>query len=162
MKKTLSIILTTVIAFTSLIPFTVFAADDTEDDVYYTQEEFELLEHTYATYAQTKATGLIIGKDFGIAKSGNKLVIKGFTKGSSKVKKCGFSKVIIQRKKASETSWSNYKTYEDLYSESNYYRLNKSVAVTSGYQYRVKATHYAKQSLFSTQKIDLTTGYLTF
>lgn len=162
MKKALSIILSAVIAFTYLIPFTVFAANGTEDDVYYTQEEFELLEHTYATYSQSRATGLITSKNLGIGKSGTNLIISGYTQGSSEVKKCGFTKVIIQRKKSSETSWSDYKTYEDLYSESNYYKLSKSVTVTSGYQYRVTATHYAKKSVLSTQKIDATTGSLSF
>ena len=99
---------------------------------------------------------------FSIRKNGTSLILYGITKGNNEVKKCGFTKVIIQRKKSSENSWSNYKTYNDLFSESNSYTLNKSVAVEKGYQYRAKATHYAKKSLLSTQKIDSTTGSLTF
>ena len=74
-------------------------------------------------------------------KDATTLIIKGYTYGNNEVKKCGFTKVIIQRKKSSENSWSNYKTYNDLFSESNSYTLNKSVAVEKGYQYRAKATH---------------------
>lgn len=96
------------------------------------------------------------------SKDATTLIIKGYTYGNSEVKKCGFTKIIIQRKKSSESSWSNYKTYNDLFSESNKYKLSKSVAVEKGYQYRAKATHYAKKSLLSTQKIDSTTGSLTF
>lgn len=162
MKKILSIILSVVIVLTCLVPSTAFADNSPEDNVFYTQEEFELFEHTYATYSSTRATGLITDKNLGIGKNGTNLIISGYTQGKSVVKKCGFTKVVIQRKKSSSTSWSNYKTYEDLYSESNYYQLSKSVVVASGYQYRVTAIHYAKQSLFSTQKIEATTSYLQF
>lgn len=99
---------------------------------------------------------------FRISKKGTSLILYGITQGNSEVVKCGFTKVVIQRKKSSSTSWSNYKTYNDLFSESNNYTLNKSVAVEKGYQYRVTATHYAKKSLLSTQKIEVTTGSLTF
>lgn len=88
--------------------------------------------------------------------------ISGYTQGSDEVIKCGFTKVVIQRRASTSASWSNYKTLNDLYSSSDYYRLSKSIPVNYGYQYRVTATHYAKKSLLSTQKIDSTTGYLTF
>lgn len=162
MKKYISIFLTIFMIFTCFSPITAFASDVTEDDAYFTQEEFESLEHTYAIGITPYATGLITDNNLGIAKDGTKLKITGLTKGSSEVVKCGFTKVVVQRKKSSESSWSNYKTYKDLYSESTKYNLSKSLTVDKGYQYRVTATHYAKKSLFSTQKIDSTTGYLTF
>lgn len=162
MKKYLSIILSAVIAITCLIPFTAFAEDNTEYDAEFTQAEFESLEHVYAVSIQPYSSGLITSHRLGIAKNSNNLVISGFTQGNDEVIKCGFTKVVIQRKASSSASWSNYKTFNDLYSESTYYKLSKSVPVESGYQYRVTATHYAKKSLFSTQKIDATTGYLSF
>ena len=162
MKKYITLLFTFIILITSLIPFNAFAADGTEDDVYFTQEEFEALEHTYSENVNVYATGLIINKTIGIAKDGNKILITGYTQGSSEVQKVGFTEVVIQRKKASESKWSDYKSYKDLYSESDQYTFSKSVAVESGYQYRVTATHYAKKSLLSTQKIEATTGYLTF
>lgn len=162
MKKVFSVIIAFIMLSTCVIPFVAFAADSTEDDAVFTIEEFESLEHTYAESVQLYATGLITNHTLGIAKSGTKLLITGLTQGTSEVKKAGFTKVVIERKKASDSSWSKYKTYSDLYSDSFKYTLNKSVAVESGYQYRVTARHYAKKSLFSTQKIDATTGSLSF
>ncbi|MBQ6018626.1 MAG: hypothetical protein IJL26_00470 [Clostridia bacterium] len=40
--------------------------------------------------------------------------------------------------------------------------ISKSLTVTSGYQYRVTCTHYAKKSLLSTQKINNTSNTVTF
>lgn len=163
MKKIISILLTILMTVCCFSPYYAFAADSSKDDVSFTQEELELLEHTSAVGISQYSTGLISGCDIRIAKQGSTtLLISGYTHGSSEVVKCGFTKVVIQRKKSSENSWSNYKTYNDLFSKSNSYTLNKSVSVEKGYQYRVKATHYAKKSLLSTQKIDSTTGYSTF
>lgn len=162
MKKYISLFLAITMAIACFIPNTVFAADSTEDNSYFSQKEFESLEHTYAVEITPYSTGLIIDKNLGIAKDGTTLKITGLTKGSSEVVKCGFTKVVVQRKKSSESSWSNYKTYKDLYSDSTKYNLSKSLTVDKGYQYRVAATHYAKRSLLSTQKVDSTTGYLTF
>lgn len=163
MKKYISIFLAILMIITCSAPVTAFAADSTEDDVRFTQEELELLEQTNAVGISPYSTGLISRHDIRIAKQGSTiLLISGYTYGSSEVVKCGFTKVVVQRKTASANSWSNYKTYNDLYSESNRYNLSKSLTVEKGYQYRVTATHYAKKSLFSTQKIDSTTGYLTF
>lgn len=162
MKKFISLFLICVMSVICIIPSTALASDNETEDVYYSQEEFEQLEHVDAVYVETRATGLIVAKSLSIAKDENKLVIRGYTQGSSEVKKSGFTEIVVQRKKASESKWSNYKTYDDLYSDSNYYSLSKSLTVTTGYQYRVTATHYAKKSLLSTQKIEVTTGYLTF
>ncbi len=162
MKKYMSIFLAILIIITCFVPITAFASETTEDDVYFTQEEFDSLEHAYAVGVTPYATGLIIDKNLAIAKDGTTLRIKGLTKGNNEVVKCGFTKVVIQRKKSNESSWSNYKTYKDLYSDSSRYDLSKSLTVDKGYKYRITATHYAKKSLFSTQKIDSTTGYLSF
>ncbi len=162
MKKHLSIILSAIIVITCLVPFTAFAEDNTKYDAEFTQTEFESLEHVYAISVQPYSSGLITDYRLGIAKSGNNLQISGYTQGSDEVIKCGFTKVVIQRRTSTSASWSNYKTLNDLYSSSDYYRLSKSIPVNYGYQYRVTATHYAKKSLLSTQKIDSTTGYLTF
>jgi len=162
MKKYISLFLTLILLFSCFAPATTFAAGVDEDNKYFTQEEIEQFEDVDAVYIEARASGLITGKSLTIAKNGTKLLISGYTRGTSEVKKCGFTEVVVQRKKASESKWSNYKTYDDLYSDSNYYSLSKSLTVTTGYQYRVTATHYAKKSLLSTQKIEVTTGYLTF
>lgn len=91
-----------------------------------------------------------------IAKDGTKLVIRGYTQETSDVIKCGFTEVVLQRK-SQRIQMVNYKIYYDLYADSNYYSLSKSLTVTLGYP-----THYEKKSLFSTQKVEVATGYLSF
>lgn len=162
MKKYLSIIFSIFMVVCCLVPYTALASDNSEDDIIINETEFEKLQHTYAEYIETRATGLIVSKKLGIAKSGSSLMISGYTTGTSSVIKCGFTKVVIQQRKSSSDSWRTYKSYSDLYSDSNTYTLGKTISVTSGYQYRVTATHYAKQSLLSTQKIEATTPYLQF
>ena len=162
MRKIIAILLFSLVFVSTIMPTTTFAANNTDDNAYFTQEEFESDEHIYAVYPQTRATGLIIGKNLGISKSGTTLKITRYTTGSTDVVKCGFKEVVVQRRSSSSASWSDYKTYEDLYSESTRYNLSKSLTVATGYQYRVTAIHYAKKSLLSTQKIEVSTGYLTF
>lgn len=162
MKKYISIFLTALTVICCFTSYTALANDETDDNIIISEEEFNALEHIDATYIEARTTGLITDKKLGIAKSGNNLIISGYTKCLSSVEKCGFKTVTIQRKKSSETSWSTYKTYSSLYADSNTYTLGKSVTVPSGYQYRVTATHYAKKSLLSTQSIDATTGSLSF
>lgn len=162
MKKFLSILLSILMITCCLVPNYAFAADNSEYDSEFTQEEFESLEHVYAVGIQPYSSGLITSHTLGIAKSGSNLLITGSTSGSSSVIKCGFTKVVIQRRASSSASWSNYKTFNDLYADGSYYKLSKSVPVVSRYQYRVTATHYAKKSFISTERINSTTSYLTF
>lgn len=165
--KVISMVLSVVAMITCILPTTAFAANSNinTDDVIFTEAEFEALNPIYAEYEESskaRATGLIMKKNIGIAKSGSALLISGYTYGTSDVEKAGFKEVVIERRKNSSSSWSEYKVYEDLYSSSAKYTLSKSVTVPSGYQYRVTAIHYVKASLFSTQKIEVSTGYLSF
>lgn len=165
--KLVSIILSVIAMVTCILPTTVFAANDSvnTDDAFFTDAEFEALNPIYAEYEENlkvRATTLIEKKRLAIAKSGSALVISGYTYGTSDVEKVGFKEVVIERRKNSSSSWSEYKVYEDLYSSSSSYILKKSVTVPSGYQYRVTAIHYAKASLFSAQKAEAVSGYLSF
>ena len=108
------------------------------------------------------ATGLINLYSIGISKNGNTLIIAGQTVGATGVIKCGFTKVTIQRRKDSSSSWTDYKIYEDLYVDGGTYPLAKSYIVISGYEYRVTCTHYAKKNLLSVQKIDNTSNTIKF
>ncbi len=162
MKKLLSVFLTILMTICCLTPNYAFAASNSEFNAEFTQEEFEALEHVYAVSVQPYASGLIVKHTLGIAKSNGELLITGLTEGSSDVVRCGFTKVVIQRRTSSSASWSKYKEFSDLCNNSKYYKLSKRVPVESGYQYRVSATHYAKKSMLSTQKLDATTSYLQF
>ena len=166
-RKIVSIFLSVIAMLTCILPTTALAANNnvSADDANFTDAEFEALNPVYAEYQENnkiRAVELITRKNIGIAKSGSSLVISGYTYGNSDVEKAGFKEVVIERRKNSSSSWSEYKVYEDLYSSSSSYTLKKSVTVASGYQYRVTAIHYAKASLFSTQKIDAVSGYLSF
>lgn len=70
MKKYISIFLAILMIITCFAPVTVFAADSSKDDVYFTQEELELLEQTSAVGISPYSTGLISGHDIRIAKQG--------------------------------------------------------------------------------------------
>ena len=74
MKKIISIILIVIALLTCVIPTTALAANNTEDDIYFTQEEFQALNPIYAEYEENsnaRATGLIIRKNLAIAKNGH-------------------------------------------------------------------------------------------
>ncbi len=153
MKKLISIILTSIIAITCLAPFTAFAADSViEDNAKYDFTVIENDETTSIEGISLYSSNLIVRNNLSIKKDGTTLKITGLTEGSSYVVKCGFTKVVVQRKKSSETSWSNYKTYKDLYSDSTKYNLSKSLTVDKGYQYRVTATHCAKKIIIFNAK----------
>ena len=168
-RKVVSIFLSVIAMITCILPTTAFAAsnnvsvDNSNNAFYYSIEESE--EVAYASYeinSMARATGLITKNNLYITKNGTTLSIGGVTTCTSDIVKCGFKEVVIERRKNSSSSWSEYKVYEDLYSSSSSYTLKKSVTVPSGYQYRVTAIHYAKKSLLSTQKIEAVTGYLSF
>ena len=163
MKKLISIFLTVIAILACCAPATAFAADNKDSEAYFTQDEFNELENSDIENVEPYTTGLIAGKNLNVGKkNATTLQINAYTKGTDEVVKCGFTKVIVQRRASSSSSWSKYKPFKDLYSNSNYYTLTKSVTVEKGYQYRVVATHYAKKSLFSTQKIESTSSYISF
>lgn len=162
MKRFITILLFLCIVLCTASPVTASASNEAWVDADITIEEFEALEHVYSVYPETRATGLIIDHYFGIAKEGSTLIITGETECTSEVVKCGFKDIVIERRLNSSSSWSEYSTLGDLLTESTTCILSKRITVPSGYQYRVTATHYAKKSLFSVQKIDAETGYLTF
>lgn len=168
MKKIIKMLIMSCLIITCLIPNVAFASVGNNqlqdwEDISLTEEEFnKILSMNPNNKIEPCASNLITGSSISISKSGNSLIIAGITKGSADVTECGFKKVTIQRRKNSSSSWSNYKTYENLYNKSDYYRLSKKITVASGYQYRVTCTHYAKKNILSTQKIDKTSNTITF
>lgn len=170
MKKSISRIIAILFAFIFLFQGTMvaFAEDNTNDDwqdISLTDRELEEIfalntqsQSTSMGGAEAQATGLIINYAIAVSCSGSNLLIAGKTIGIPDVVKCGFTIVTIQRRKSSSYSWTDYRTYEDLYISTSSYTLTKSVAVTTGYQYRVTCTHYAKKNLLTTQKINNTSN----
>lgn len=165
MKKIIKSIFLVCLSFIMLIPTVAYAEDENVpewEDATLTEEEFnEILAPYVVDNTKTRASGLITAYGMAISKSGNKLLIAGKTYGNADVTKCGFSKVTVQRKKSSSTSWSTYKTYYDLYRNATSYLLTKELTPASGYQYRVTCTHYARENIFSTEKIDNISNIVT-
>lgn len=167
MKRIISVALSICFLFSLFIPNTAFAstkegAGDWQD-IYLSEEEFnEILSNNPNNDIRPLASGLINSYSIGISKNGNTLIIVGKTFGITGVIKSGFTKVTIQRRKDSSSSWSDYKIYEDLYSDSSLYNLAKSYIVISGYEYRVTCTHYAKKNIFSVEKINNTSNTIKF
>lgn len=68
MKKIISILLTILMTVCCFSPYYAFAEDCKNDDAYFTQEEFESFEHTYAIGITPYTNGLITDRKLGIAK----------------------------------------------------------------------------------------------
>lgn len=164
MKKTISRLVAVILSFLFVFQTSVavFANDEPEwEDANWTQEEFDDVYYQNPNnQISTFASGLIVSYGIGVSCSGSNLLIAGKTICAPDVVKCGFTVVTIQKRTYSTTPWTTYKTYEDLYRDSNSYTLTKTIAVPTGYQYRVVCTHYAKKSLFSTQKISNTSNII--
>ena len=162
MKKTVSRAFAIILAFLFVFQasFVAFADDEPDwQDIVLTAEEFnEILAQNPNNSASTCASGLILTYAIAIGgkvSSGSaKLVIAGETYCAPDVNKCGFTVVTIKRRTSSLSSWTTYKTYEDLYNDRPDYILSKTITVPSGYQWRVYCTHYAKKSILSKEKID--------
>ena len=162
MKKTISKFLAIVLSFLFIFQtsFVALANDEPDwEDINMTQEEFnDIINNNKNNQTSTFASGLILSYSIAVSGSGSNLLIAGSTKCAPDIIKSGFKEVIIQRRTSSLGSWTTYKTYNDLYSDSPAYLLTKTIAVPTGYQYRVTCIHYAKKSLFSTQKISNTSN----
>lgn len=165
MKKIIKSIFLVCLLFIMLIPTVAYAEDEHVpewEDATLTEEEFnEILAPYVVDNTKTRASGLITAYGMAISKSGNKLLIAGKTYGNADVTKCGFTKVIVQRRKNSDYSWSTYASFYDLYSNTVSYVLKKDLTPPSGYQYRVTCTHYARKNIFSTEKIDNISNIVT-
>lgn len=165
MKKIIKTIFLVCLSFIMMIPTAAFAEEEAAPewrDVTLSDEEFnEILDPYIVDNTRTRASGLITIYGISIAKSGSELLIAGKTNCNADVTKCGFSKVIVQRRKNSDYSWSTYASFYDLYSNTVSYVLKKELTPPSGYQYRVTCTHYARENIFSTEKIDNISNVVT-
>lgn len=167
MKKILKLAVISLLLFSFFVPYTAFAevsgTDAEWQDIELTEEEFDaLLANNPNNSISAYTSGLITTYMISATKSNKNLIITGRTSGTSEVTKCGFTKVTIQQRKNSSSSWSEYQSYSSLYSDSRIYSISKTLTVPSGYQYRVTCTHYAKKNIFSTESINNTSNIVTF
>lgn len=164
MKKFIKTLFIICLSLIMMIPSVTFAKEEVPPEwreITLSEEKVnEILAPYEVDNTKTRASGLIVAYAIAISKDGSELLIVGKTNCNADVTKCGFTKVIIQRRKNSDSSWSTYKSYYDLYSNSTGYVLTRDLTPPSGYQYRVTCTHYAKKIL-STEKIDNISNIVT-
>lgn len=153
MKRIVSLLLCAVILFGCC----VFQSSAVEEENFIPYVvDFELtsvdLEMTNES-ADSRVSGLILSYGIELSITGSSLKIRAQTNCVADVVKSGFKNFVVQRKKTTGTSWSDYYDYGDLYNDSYSASVNTTLAVGSGYQYRVTCKHYAKKSLLVTQSI---------
>lgn len=105
-----------------------------------------------------RISGLIATYYIAIEGSGTNLKMGAKIVCKTEVVKSGFKEIVIQRRKSSTDSWSNYLTYKDLYADGSSYTYAKTVTITSGYQYRATCKFYAKKNILSTQTLSATSN----
>lgn len=110
---------------------------------------------------ESRATGLIMSYGLEISATGTTIRILGETYCAGSVVKSGFKNLVVQRKKVSSSTWSDYYDYGDLYSDTYAASVNTTLAVESGYEYRVTCKHYAKKSWLVTQSISNTSNVVS-
>lgn len=115
---------------------------------------------TYSYEIQPYTAGLISRYSLSATSSNGNLCLSGYTLSNSKMKSIGFKNIVIQRS-SDGVNWEKEKNHSDiLKSGYEYYLDNYSISVQGGYYYRVKLTHYAKESglLGSSQSVDNTSN----
>ena len=124
---------------------------------------------TFVAYAivpnndEIQASGLIYQFNLAAAKeSSTKLYIEGFTDCDPVVVKCGFKNLKVQRRANSSSSWSDFYNYGNVYEDTDYAIISRTITVDPGYQYRVTCKHYAKKNILNTQTISNTSNIVTF
>ena len=149
-------------------PFNSFAVDGEKVqwyDIDLTENEIQrILDLNPQNNASSRATGLIIAYNVGIDKSatGTNLNLVAKITCDLDVVKCGFKKILIQRRSNANVAWSTCFTFEDLYDDDSDYTIARQIAVSGGYQYRAVCTFYAKKNILSTQKIELASNIVTY
>ena len=166
MKKFFKTALIVALCMITAFPFNSFAVDSEKlqwYDIDITENEIQrILDLNPQNNASPKATGLIIAYNVGIDKDGTNLNLVAKITCDLDVVKCGFKKILIQRRSNANVAWSTCFTFEDLYDDDSDYTIARQIAVSSGYQYRAVCTFYAKKNILSTQKIELTSNVVTY
>lgn len=109
----------------------------------------------------SRASGLILAYGLSLTKTANSLYIEGITNCSPEVVKCGFKDLTVQRRKTTSDAWKDYYEYGNVYRDATAAFLSTTLAVESGYQYRIYCKHYAKKNIFSVETITNTSNIVT-
>lgn len=161
MKRLVSFFLCIVLIF-SLFS-TNASANNGEDFVPYVID-FDVttdVDTDFASENNSRVTGLIFSYSLALASSDNTLEIAGLTQCSIDVVKCGFKDLTVERRKTSSDSWEDYYEFGNVYRETTAAVLSTTLAVASGYQYRVTCKHYAKKNILSVQTVSNTSNIVT-
>lgn len=96
---------------------------------------------------QPYAAGLIKSYEIAVSKSNGNLCLNGSTISSSQMKSIGFTNIEVQRS-TDNKNWTKEKSLSDMLASSsnNKYINDYTTSVNGGYYYRIKCTHYAKES----------------
>ena len=149
MKRLVSLLLCAILLFTCCI-FPVSSVNEEES-----------LTSNVSETAETRATGLILIYGLEVSVTGTSIKILGQTYCDDSVVKSGFKNLTVQRKKVTDSSWSDYYDYGNWYSDTYALSINPTLAVESGYQYRVTCKHYAKKNILLTQSISNTSNVVS-
>ncbi len=161
MKKLVSLMLCAVVLFSCCVCQS--GAVSEEDFVPYVVD-FSLISPTFEgdnRAGESRVSGLIMSYALDLSVSGTTLKIYAETYCIGDVVKSGFKNLVVQRKTAGSSSWSDYYNYGDLYKDSYASFLSTSLVVPPGYQYRISCKHYAKKSLLLTENISNTSNIVS-
>lgn len=159
MKRLVSLLLCAIVLFSCCV--CQASAADEENFVPYVID-FSLTAPVYENESvESRVSGLILSYGIQLLVNGTTLKILAETNCVSNVVKSGFKNFVVQRKKVTSATWSDYYNYGDLYNESYSASVNTTLVVESGYQYRVSCKHYAKKNLLMTQSISHTSNVVS-
>ena len=166
MKKFFKTALIVALCLITVLPINSFAADSEKVQWYgidLSENEIQrILDLNPQNNASTRASDLILAFNVGIDKDGTNLNLVAKITCDLDVVKCGFKKILIQRRTNANVAWSTCFTFEDLYDDCPSYTIARQIAVSGGYQYRAVCTFYAKKNILSTQKIELASNIVTY
>ncbi len=161
MKKAVSFLLCAILMF-SFFSMNADASDNT-DFIPYVIDFVVTTDINTAETNETnsRASGLIGSYGLSLTKTATSLYIEGITNCSPEVVKCGFKDLTVQRRKTTSDAWKDYYEYGNVYREATAAGLSTTLAVESGYQYRIYCKHYAKKNIFSVETISNTSNIVT-
>lgn len=166
MKKFFKTALIVALCLITVLPINSFAADSEKVQWYgidLSENEIQrILDLNPQNNTATRASDLILLYNVGIDKDGTNLNLVAKLMCDVDVVKCGFKKILIQRRTNANVAWSTCFTFEDLYDDCPSYTIARRIAVSGGYQYRAVCTFYAKKNILSTQKIELASNIVTY